>query len=182
MPLPQPDLGDLEPGDEVSVEEVPHQWTTHDNSLARQLALQAMYEIDSTGHPTGDVIDHLISAYDSPLPADVVRLMRVLVTGVFKHRVRIDAAIQPFAPEFPVKHLAVVDRNILRLAIFEFVIAQLVPMGVAIDEAVSLAKAFGSDSSPRFVNGVLGNLMEDSALVARMRAEIDPASSVIDGA
>lgn len=182
MPLPQPDLGDLEPGDEVSVEEVPHQWTTHDNSLARQLALQAMYEIDSTGHPTGEVIDHLITAYDTPLPADVVRLMRVLVTGVFKHRVRIDAAIQAFAPEFPVKHLAVVDRNILRLAVFEFVIAQLVPMGVAIDEAVSLAKAFGSDASPRFVNGVLGNLMEDSALVARMRAESDPASSVIDGA
>ncbi len=170
MPLPIPDLGDLQPGDEVSVEEIPHETTNHQNSLARHLALQALYEIDSTGHQPGAVIQQLLSAYQEPPSGPTVHHMQQIVSGVYRNRENIDAAIQPFAPEFPVKHLAVVDRNILRIAIYEFALARVVPMGVAIDEAVSLAKAFGADSSPRFVNGVLGNLMEDADVIARLQA------------
>ena len=103
--------------------------------------------------------------------------MEQLVTGVARHLALIDNVIQPFAPEFPVKHLAVVDRNILRIAIYEFALAQIVPMGVAIDEAVSLAKAFGADASPRFVNGVLGNLMEDKDVIARLKLAYIPSES-----
>jgi N utilization substance protein B len=174
MPLPVPDLGDLQPGDEVSVEEIPHDTTNHQNSLARQFALQALYEIDSTGHLPGTVMQQLVYAYQEEPPVPTVRHMEQIVTGVMRNKDIIDAAIQPFAPEFPVKHLAVVDRNILRIAIYEFILAQVVPMGVAIDEAVSLAKGFGADSSPRFVNGVLGNLMENTDVVARLQAAYTP--------
>jgi N utilization substance protein B len=177
MPLLVPDLGDLQPEDEVSVEEIPHEATNHHNSLARQLALQALYEIDSTGHLPGTVIQQLISAYHEQPPESTVLHMEQLVTGVIRHLESIDRAIQPFAPEFPVKHLAVVDRNILRIAIYEFALAQIVPMGVAIDEAVGLAKAFGADSSPRFVNGVLGNLMEDKDVIARLKSAYVPSES-----
>lgn len=170
MPLPVPDLGDLQPGDEVSVEEIPHEPTNHQNSLARQLALQALYEIDITGHPEHLVVQQLMSAYQEMPPLPIIRYMELLVSGVVEYSALVDEAIQPFAPEFPVKHLAVVDRNILRMAIYEFALGQLVPMGVAIDEAVSLAKSFGADSSPRFVNGVLGNLMEDTEVIARLKA------------
>lgn len=170
MPLPVPDLGDLEPGDEVSVEEIPHEPTNHQNSLARQLALQALYEIDITGHAPGTVIQQLMDSYQERPPTSIIRHMEHIVVGVYNNRVAIDEAVQPFAPEFPVKHLAVVDRNILRIAIYEFVLAKVVPMGVAIDEAVSLAKSFGADSSPRFVNGVLGNLMENADVIARLEA------------
>lgn len=175
MPLPVPDLGDLQPGDEVSVEEIPHETTNHQNSLARHLALQALYEIDSTGHMPGAVIQQLLSTYREPPAEATVHHMQQIVTGVIRNKDSIDRAIQPFAPEFPVKHLAVVDRNILRIAIFEYALAQVVPMGVAIDEAVSLAKTFGADSSPRFVNGVLGNLMENRDVIAALQAaEIAP--------
>lgn len=169
MPLPVPDLGQ-EPGDEVSVEEIPHEPTNHDNSLARQLALQALYEIDITGHPVGTVLQQLLMAYNEPPPETLLSLMRQIVVGVVANSAIIDEAVQPFAPEFPVKHLAVVDRTILRIAIYEYALAQIVPMGVAIDEAVSLAKSFGADSSPRFVNGVLGNLMENTDVIARLQS------------
>jgi transcription antitermination protein NusB len=172
MPLPVPELGDLQPGDEVTVEEIPHETTNHHNSFARHLALQALYEIDTTGHLPGAVIQQLLSTYHEQPSEAAVHHMQQIVTGVVHNKESIDAAIQPFAPEFPVRHLAVVDRNILRIAIYEYVLAKAVPMGVAIDEAVSLAKAFGADSSPRFVNGVLGNLMENADVIARLQAEM----------
>jgi len=170
MSLPIPELGDLEPGDEVSVEDIPHTPMQHDHSIARVLALQALYEIDQTNHPTGEVLNGLAARTDAELGEDITQYMHKLILGVQKFRPVIDAAIQPFAPEFPVKHLAAVDRCILRLAIFEYGVAELVPMGVAIDEAVSLAKQYGADASPRFINGVLGNLMENSDLIMRLHA------------
>jgi len=79
-----------------------------------------------------------------------------LLSGVLKHRVKLDEMIQHYAPEWPVDQMAVVDRNVLRIAIYEFYISKLTPTKVAINEAVELAKLFGSDSAPRFINGVLG--------------------------
>ena len=95
---------------------------------------------------------------DENLPADGEQFARALVAGVWTHRVELDALIQQHAPEWPVDQMAVVDRNVLRIAIYEFSLAHLTPLKVAINEAVELAKAFGSDSAPRFVNGVLGAL------------------------
>ncbi len=95
---------------------------------------------------------------DERLSPDGEQFARELVTGVWQHRAELDALIQQHAPEWPVDQMAVVDRNVLRIAIYEFNVAHLTPLKVAINEAVELAKTFGSDSAPRFVNGVLGAL------------------------
>ena len=121
---------------------------------ARILALQALYEIDTTRHPAGRVFDQRLA--EDPLPEEGEALARELLTGVLKHQVELDEMIQRYAPEWPVDQMAVIDRNVLRIAIYEFYISKLTPTKVAINEAVELAKLFGSDSAPRFVNGVLG--------------------------
>lgn len=120
---------------------------------ARGLALQALYEIDAASHQPVEVIDRLLAG--SGLSTDNAVFVRQLVSGVSEHRSQIDDHIKCFAPAWPLEQIAVVDRNILRLAIFEVLIDNRVPIKVAINEAVELAKGFGSDSSPRFVNGVL---------------------------
>ena len=121
---------------------------------ARILALQALYEIDSTHHPVGTVLDQRLT--EDPLTEEGQVFARELLTGVIQHRVELDELIQHYAPEWPVDQMAVIDRNILRIAIYEFHLDKLTPTKVAINEAVELAKLFGSDSAPRFINGVLG--------------------------
>ena len=121
---------------------------------ARILALQALYEIDTTEHPPGAVFDQRLG--EDPLPEDGAGFARELITGVLQHKTNLDQMIQEYAPEWPVDQMAVVDRNVLRIAIYEFHISKLTPVKVAINEAVELAKLFGSDSAPRFINGVLG--------------------------
>ncbi len=123
---------------------------------ARILALQALYEIDSTQHPVGTVLDQRL--IEDPLPEEGEAFARELLAGVLQHQVALDELIQRYAPEWPVEQMAVIDRNVLRIAIYEFFISKLTPTKVAINEAVELAKLFGSDSAPRFVNGVLGAL------------------------
>ena len=85
---------------------------------------------------------------------------RSLVGGVIENRAEIDKTISNLAPAWPINQMAVVDRNILRIAIYEVMIGGETPPRAAINEAVELAKVFGSDSSPKFVNGVLGSVME----------------------
>ncbi|HUV52226.1 MAG TPA: transcription antitermination factor NusB [Dehalococcoidia bacterium] len=121
---------------------------------ARVVALQALYESDSSKHDTRTCLTRL--AEEQSLPESALSFAMELVDGVLKHKTRIDAMIQTHAPIWPVEQLSVIDRNILRLAIFEISINNKVPLKAAINEAVELAKAFGSDSSPKFVNGVLG--------------------------
>lgn len=170
MSLPIPELDDLGPDDKVTVEEVPHTPMQHDHSLSRVLALQALYEIDLTGHPAGEVMNAINTHLDADLEPEVTLYMSRLVLGVQKFRPVIDAAIQPFAPEFPVKLLAAIDRCVLRLAVFEYGLARWAPVSVVIDEAVSLAKQYGAEASPRFINGVLGNMMENADLLSRLNA------------
>jgi N utilization substance protein B len=124
---------------------------------ARISALQALYEIDSTDHPAADVVASRLE--DTPLAPDGEAFLRDLVSGVMKHREHLDRLIQKHAPAWPVAQIAVVDRNILRIALYELSGATGTPPKVAINEAVDLAKLFGSDNSSRFVNGVLGAAM-----------------------
>ncbi len=121
---------------------------------ARISALQALYEMDTTKHPAADVLASRME--ERPLPPEGEQFLRSLVSGVVRYRERLDVLIQQHAPAWPVAQIAVVDRNILRLALFELSGLVDTPAKVAINEAVDLAKTFGSDSSPRFVNGVLG--------------------------
>ncbi|MFC2021893.1 transcription antitermination factor NusB [Chloroflexota bacterium] len=129
---------------------------------ARELALQVLYEVDSTGHGTEEVLNRLLA--EERLAEENVNFTRALVSGVIQNKAKIDQDIQSFAPAWPIEQIPVVDRNILRLAIFEILLDNKVPVKVAINEAVELAKAFGSDNSSKFVNGVLGSV---STLVSR---------------
>jgi N utilization substance protein B len=123
---------------------------------ARTLALQALYEVDSVGHEMEAVVSRLLAR--GRLSEENAAFTRELVGGVIQNREEIDYNIQSFAPAWPIEQIPVVDRNILRLAIFEILLDNKVPVKVVINEAVELAKMFGSDNSYKFVNGVLGSV------------------------
>jgi N utilization substance protein B len=123
---------------------------------ARVLALQALFEVDCTGHAPEAALGCLVE--EKPLPQEAISFAQELVKGVLANRERLDSLIQTHAPAWPLSQMPAIDRNILRLAIFELLIDNKVPPRVAINEAVELAKSFGSDSSAKFVNGVLGSV------------------------
>jgi N utilization substance protein B len=124
---------------------------------ARSLALQALYEIDCVRHPADQVLARILEQNDA-LSAEAVEFLEQLVRGTLSASRELDRLVAECASEWPVDELAVIDRNILRMALWEFAVSGETPVKVAINEAVELAKRFGSDSSPRFVNGVLGTL------------------------
>jgi N utilization substance protein B len=123
---------------------------------ARRLALQALYEVDAARHEVEGVVNRLLDR--EGLTGENAGFVRELVNGVARNKEKLDLHIKSFAPAWPIDQIPVVDRNILRLAIFEILLDNKVSLKVAINEAVELAKTFGSDSSPRFVNGVLGSV------------------------
>ena len=129
---------------------------------ARVVALQALFEIDSVAHDAEETLDRLLA--EASLHEEGMTFARELVMGVLTNREKIDNMIQANAPAWPVVQLATIDRNILRLAIFEILLNNNVPVKAAINEAVELAKTFGGENSPKFVNGVLGTV---SALANR---------------
>jgi N utilization substance protein B len=121
---------------------------------ARMLALQALYELDCTGHGADRVLEQRLT--EQPLNSEGEAFLRHIVAGVLAHAATLDLQIRKHAPEWPLDQMAVIDRNILRIALWEFGVERATPLKVAINEAVELAKEFGSDSAPRFINGVLG--------------------------
>jgi N utilization substance protein B len=123
---------------------------------ARIAALQALYELDCTKHKVEETSARLRAG--ETLAQEALNFREELVKGVLQHKSEIDALIKKFAPAFPVEQLAIIDRNILRLAIFEILFNDKTPFKVAINEAIELAKEFGSDASPRLINGVLGSI------------------------
>jgi len=138
---------------------------------ARGLALQALYEINSAGHDPAAAVSLLLDKEClSPESTDFIRR---LVDGVLHNKEKIDRDIQGFAPTWPMEQMPIVDRNILRIAIFEIMYDSGVPVKVAINEAVELAKRFGAEGSPRFVNGVLGavSARADEGKLSRQEGE-----------
>ena len=125
---------------------------------ARITALQTLYEVDAANHEPGLAFEQRIA--DDPLPDSVVDFARDLVLGVVQHRALLDRIITQLAPEWPLEQIAIVDRNILRIGVYEVLLSHSTPVKVAINEAIELAKTFGSDASPRFVNGALGTLAD----------------------
>jgi N utilization substance protein B len=135
---------------------------------ARVITLQALYEADQTGHDPALSVERLSTAERAS--EQTAAYAEHLVLGIKERRQDLDEHIRRSAPQWPVEQLAVVDRNILRIAIYEMLLDGETPLRVAVNEAVELAKTFGSDSSPRFVNGVLGAL---SALAEDTSTETD---------
>ena len=131
--------------------------------LAREAVLLSLYEMDVAAHDPSEVLERLIK--ERHLKQDLPDFARTLLSGVLEHREEIDGRIERAAPARPVAQLSPVDRNVLRIAIREFIVDNLTPVGAAINEAVEMAKKFGSESSGRFINGVLGTLAPEKAAV-----------------
>jgi len=125
---------------------------------ARCLALQVLYEVDIANHPPADV--YKVRLEDTPLTDELAEFARQIVFGVTPLTHELDHVIEKYAPEWPLDQIAAIDRNILRISCWEFAVQNQTPVKVAINEAVEMAKLYGSDSAPRFVNGVLGSLAE----------------------
>lgn len=140
--------------------------------LGRIVALQTLYEYEFREQAEDkelqlkEVLGRNIERYKEAI--DDKTFVETLVNGVLKHQSDLDEKLQPMAPGWPLDQIARVDRNVLRIGLYELLHCQkTVPPKVAINEAVELAKAFGSDNSSKFINGVLGTayrtLVEDSA-------------------
>jgi len=125
---------------------------------ARALALQVLYEIDVTNHLPGDVFKERLE--ENPLTEELAEFARQIVAGVVPLTTELDHLIEKHAPEWPFDQIAAIDRNILRMACWEFAVYHDTPLKVVINEAVELAKQYGSDSASRFINGVLGSLAD----------------------
>ena len=148
--------------------------------LARITALQTLYEVDSTNHPVEDVLRRNLDEPTSENP-DATGLedppgrefARSLVFGVLAHTDELDTLIEKSAPNWPLDQMSSIDKTILRLAIFEILFDNRVPLKAAINEAVELGKRFGSDSSSRFINGVLGTVASENSLRKPFKLEHD---------
>jgi N utilization substance protein B len=125
---------------------------------ARSLALQVLYEVDVADHLPGEALQNRLA--ETQLADDLAGFASQIVAGVYPLISQLDTSIARFAPEWPFDQIPAVDRNILRIATWEFAVSTETPVKVAINEAVELAKIYGSDNAPRFVNGVLGALAE----------------------
>ena len=125
---------------------------------ARALALQVLYEVDMANHPPGEI--YKLRLEEAPLTEDLAEFARQIIFGIIPLTNTLDQLIAKYAPEWPLDQIPAIDRNILRMALWEFAVFRETPLKVAINEAVELAKLYGSDSAPRFINGVLGALAD----------------------
>ena len=129
---------------------------------SRILSFQVLFEAEQHDRAISDVLDVRIG--ESNLSDDGATFVRELVAGVTEKRADIDVVIEQHAPAFPLEDMAPVDRNVLRLAIYEVLFDnRRAPLRVAINEAVEIAKGYDSESSGRFVNGVLGAVALEAA-------------------
>ena len=130
--------------------------------LARSIALQVLFEWDFRGknlQELGSIVEHDLLEFGAGLNEKDFTLS--LVNGVIENIPAIDEIIVKYAPSWPIEQITNVDRNVLRLGIYELKIAQDVPPKVAINEAIELAKSYGGPASGKFVNGVLGSIYKD---------------------
>ena len=123
----------------------------HEHTAARREALQLLYTSELTGAPLSGLVG-----------GDEQELLLVPVDGIVEHVDALDERISSTAENWTLERMPIVDRNIIRIATYEIVYCDDIPTGVAINEAVEMAKAFGTDESPKFVNGVLGRIATET--------------------
>jgi len=129
--------------------------------FSRIVAMQILFE----EHFRPKELTKIISRYLSDKKDQVdTKFIRQIVKGVLKNQIEIDKLIAKSAPEWPIDQIAIIDKTILRISIYELLFAREVPPKVAIDEAVELAKEFGGENSSKFVNGVLGSVYRGSEI------------------
>jgi len=126
---------------------------------ARSIALQVLYEVDISGHQAGTV---LVNRFERLKMDDTHKqFISEIVSGVVKNKTILDEFIADFAPDWPLDQIAAIDRNLLRLSLWEIAVYQKTPVKVVVNEAVELAKIYGAEGSSRFINGVLGGLIDN---------------------
>ena len=134
--------------------------------LARTIALQTLYQWDFKNRnidndKISQIIQHNLKEFAPKF--DDNGFIENLIKGVTKNQIEIDGLITKYAPEWPLEQITMVDRNVLRIGIFEMKFDSEIPVKVAINEAIELAKTFGGESSGKFVNGVLGTIYKELA-------------------
>ncbi len=131
----------------------------------RSLALQCLYENDISGHDIENILVNRFGSIEDSSEDEIStedqKFVIDLVVGVLNNKQQIDDMITKYAVDWPLEQIAAVDRNIIRIAAYEFAISKQTPNRVAINEAIELAKTFGSESAPKFVNGVLGSISDN---------------------
>jgi len=130
--------------------------------LSRTIAMQSLYQWDFLDMPEDRMAEIISFNRKEFAPKfDDEKFVEELVFGVVQNRSDIDEIITTFAPDWPLEMLTLIDRNILRLGVYELKFSDTIPAKVAINEAIELAKGFGGQSSGKFVNGVLGAIFKD---------------------
>ena len=157
------------------IQNLPKKAAMKSRTIARSIALRALYEIDQSNHEIGTVMDSLWNM-EEKLDDSVRDFSLEIVTSMMPLLEALDIVIAEHAPEWPMDQVAIIDRNILRIATWEFAVSRRTPLKVAINEAIELAKVYGSDSTPRFVNGVLGSLANSEADIYQRFANRQNAS------
>ena len=150
--------------------------------LLRTVALQTLYEWDFRGEKKLDelLVKNVEEFIGKEIEKKDLKYLYSVVKGIEQNREDIDKLIQTAAPEWPLEQIAYVDKNVLRIAIFELIFSDDVPPKVAINEAVELAKAFGGDNSSKFVNGVLGTIYRSSARYVPEEDENQKAAEAVE--
>lgn len=130
--------------------------------LARTIAMQSLFLWDFKGRQEKDLDNTVKNVFANFAPKfDDHGFVKNLIKGVMAHLPEIDEYIARYATEWPLDQITIVDRNILRIGVFELIFNDDIPAKVAINEAIEIAKTFGSESSGKFVNGVLGAIYKD---------------------
>lgn len=130
--------------------------------LSRMVAMQTLYEWDfRENSDLHNIQNRNIEEYSQEVD---IAFVNNLVSGVVNNLDKIDQQIEKSAPDWPIEQISLIDKSILRLAIYELLFSKNVPLKVAINEAVELAKQFGSENSSKFINGVLGSVFETNNL------------------
>lgn len=139
--------------------------------LARSVAMQSLYQWDFRGKPTAAlpaIIDMNIAEFGSGLE-DGGGFVRQIIDGVVEHLPEIDEQIAKFAHNWPLDMITLVDRNVLRIGVYELRYSEEIPAKVAINEAIELAKSYGGQSSGKFVNGVLGAIFQEATAKGELK-------------
>ena len=129
---------------------------------SRELALKFLYQSEFSENHSEELLDQFLEQADCK--DEVEGYMRELVTAVFSHKDEIDSAIQKFSEHWALDRMTLIDRNILRMGVCELVYMDSVPPKVAINEAVDIAKKFGNEDSPDFINGLLDHIFKDRGI------------------
>ncbi len=130
-----------------------------ERTYQRGIALQALYEHDLSGHDISSILGNRFEAIE--ITDESKTFITELALGVLEHKDELDRMIEKYAVDWPIDQIAVIDRNIIRIAAYEFAISKKTPDKVAINESIELAKTFGSETAPKFVNGVLGSIADN---------------------